>query len=57
MPQVSSWLCPAGFLKKQIGSQMKGLRQRQMNLMRVDYLFQNWLQTTQKILKLIANNR
>ena len=33
----------------------KAMRQRQMILMRVDCLFQNWLQTTQKILKLIAN--
>ena len=28
-----------------------------MNLMRVYYLYQNWLQTTQKLLKLIANRQ
>ena len=28
---------------------------RQMNLMRVYYFYQNWLQITQKLLKLIAN--
>ena len=36
---------------------MKGMRQRQMNLMRVDYVFQDWLQTTQEILKFIANRQ
>ena len=40
---------------KETGLEVKGMRQRQMNLMRVDYVFQNWLQTTQEILKFIAN--
>jgi hypothetical protein len=45
---------PASLLEKQTGSEMK---ERQLKLMSVHWLFRNWLQTSQKLFQFIANRQ
>ena len=51
VPQVSSCMCPASFLKKQMSSEKKGMRQGHEGGLSFSELAANYT----KILKLIAN--